>query len=321
MATPPADAAAPCRRSGRGPRPRACSCRGSRAQPRTRRRLWTVEHLGQVDLVDDLPGDGGEVEPRQCGVDIDPGDHRIGIDPLHDRLQVDPRGDGVQIDGADDRVEIEPVDDRVQIHLFEDRGDVDPRDHGVEVRACDDGVDVEQGGQEVDVDVPSHELGKVHLGHRRVDHGWDHPPDDFPGQALHLRAHLRASLGQLRNRGVGDVPDHHPDTAADEVGRGQNGRGEGGREPHDGGACADHDVGNLRPVATPLRARHASSMRRAVSARPHPGGARPRERGGESAGRSVGQGDSAAPAVAFPACWLMSTISHLGGCVTRGGAP
>ena len=48
--------------------------------------------------------------------------------------------------------------------------------------------------------------------------GTSHPTIS-PGQALRFRAHLRASLGQLRNRGVGDVPDHHPDTAADEVGR------------------------------------------------------------------------------------------------------
>ena len=127
--------------------------------------------------------------------------------------------------------------------------------------ARDDGVDVEQGGQEVDVDVPSHELGEVQLGDGRVDHGWDHPADEFRGQALRFRPHLRAALGQPRNRGVGDVPDHQPDTAADEVGRAaENGRGEGGREPHDGGTCADHDVGSLRPVATPLRPRHANSM-------------------------------------------------------------
>jgi len=57
------------------------------------------------------------------------------------------------------------------------------------------------------------------------------------------------------------VPDHQPDTAADEIGRAaENRRGKAGRESHDGGACADHDVGDMRPVVTPLRARHTQSM-------------------------------------------------------------
>jgi len=38
---------------------------------------------------------------------------------------------------------------------------------------------------------------------------------------------------------VGDAPDHHINTAADDDGRAaENGPGEGGREPHDSRACA-----------------------------------------------------------------------------------
>ena len=86
-AKPPAGAAAPCRRSERWPRPRACSRRGSRARPRTRRHLWTAaeSRAGRFRRFDD----------------------RVQIHSVQDRVEVDPRDRGVEVSTSDNGVDVE----------------------------------------------------------------------------------------------------------------------------------------------------------------------------------------------------------------------
>src|SRR5215213_6912935 len=146
-----------------------------------------TQQTGEVDLLDDVPGEAGEV----CT-----GDHPVHVDPVHGPVEVHAVHGAVEVDTCDDGVEVDPVDDAGDVHLVDDgvevdAGDggiqVDPGNDGVEVDPGDDGVEihpgddcfhVQHGGQPVDVheladetrDVETSEHRPGDLGHQLVRH-------------------------------------------------------------------------------------------------------------------------------------------------------
>src|SRR5829696_10358349 len=91
-----------------------------------------TDDLAEVDLVDDLLGEPGDVDPGQDGVQVHPAD---------DSIQVDATSDGVDIDAGGDSVHVHTLDDRVQVDAGGDLVGVDPAHHLVQVDLVEDGGD------------------------------------------------------------------------------------------------------------------------------------------------------------------------------------
>src|SRR3954453_6644718 len=90
-----------------------------------------TEDPGQVDGVDHLTGDPGQVQTSQYRFDVHAGDDIVGVDPLPDRGEVDTGRAPVHVDA---------VHDRVEIHTAHDGVDVDPAHDRVEIHSAHDGV-------------------------------------------------------------------------------------------------------------------------------------------------------------------------------------
>src|SRR6185503_11869032 len=66
---------------------------------------------GQVDLLDDVPGQAGEIGAGDDPVDVDPGDDGVEVDAVEDAGDVDLVDDGVEVDPGDGGVEVDAVED------------------------------------------------------------------------------------------------------------------------------------------------------------------------------------------------------------------
>src|SRR3954469_24077806 len=168
-----------------------------------------TEDLGQVDGVDHLTGDPGQVQTSQYRFHVHAGDDIVGLDPLHDRVEVDTGRDPVHVDAVHDRVEVDtghdgvdvdPIHDGIEIHTGHDGVDVDPAHDGVEIHTGHDGVDVD----------PAHDGVEIHTGHDGVEvcpchHGVDvgtgHHGIDVDARSKRIEVDMSADqLGEVDRR-------------------------------------------------------------------------------------------------------------------------
>src|SRR3954471_21440513 len=119
---------------------------------------------GQVDLLDDLPGDRGQVHAGEGRLDVDPGHDLVGVYPLNDGGQVDPRHRPVEVGPVDDGVDVQPGGDVIEVDTGDHGTDVDPGHRRVEVRARDHGIDVDPGHGRIEIDAGHHGVDVEDLG-------------------------------------------------------------------------------------------------------------------------------------------------------------